>query len=78
MIDGNLKSLSEQMSHVSKKEKLQDVYLAVSSLPQLIEASMQNVKNDLCNITKEMQASTIWQFIMINTCRRIKLLNFLG
>ncbi|XP_027905967.1 protein PAIR1 [Vigna unguiculata] len=55
MIDGNLKSLSEQMSHVSKKEKLQDVYLAVSSLPQLIEASMQNVKNDLCNITKEMQ-----------------------
>ncbi|QCE01995.1 hypothetical protein DEO72_LG8g6 [Vigna unguiculata] len=69
MIDGNLKSLSEQMSHVSKKEKLQDVYLAVSSLPQLIEASMQNVKNDLCNITKEMQASTIWQFIMINTCR---------
>ncbi|BAT97949.1 hypothetical protein VIGAN_09154100 [Vigna angularis var. angularis] len=55
MIDGNLKSLSEQMSHVSKKEKLQDVYLAVSPLPRLIEASMQSVKNDLCNITKEMQ-----------------------
>ncbi|XP_047155084.1 putative recombination initiation defects 3 [Vigna umbellata] len=54
-IDGNLKSLSEQMSHVSKKEKLQDVYLAVSPLPRLIEASMQSVKNDLCNITKEMQ-----------------------
>ncbi|XP_052724013.1 putative recombination initiation defects 3 [Vigna angularis] len=78
MIDGNLKSLSEQMSHVSKKEKLQDVYLAVSPLPRLIEASMQSVKNDLCNITKEMQARTIWQFIMINTCRRIKLLNSLA
>lgn len=71
MIDGNLKSLSEQMSHVSEKEKLQDVYLAVSPLPRLIQASMQSVKNDLCNITKEMQARTIWQFIMINTCRRI-------
>ncbi|XP_022641935.1 uncharacterized protein LOC106773208 [Vigna radiata var. radiata] len=55
MIDGNLKSLSEQMSHVSEKEKLQDVYLAVSPLPRLIQASMQSVKNDLCNITKEMQ-----------------------
>ncbi|ESW07072.1 hypothetical protein PHAVU_010G099300 [Phaseolus vulgaris] len=55
MIDGNLKSLSEQMSHVSKKENLQDVYLAVSPLPQLIEASMRNVQNDLCNISKEMQ-----------------------
>jgi len=65
MIDGNLKSLSEQMSHVSKKENLQDVYLAVSPLPQLIEASMRNVQNDLCNISKEMQARTIWQFIMI-------------
>jgi len=47
------------MSHVSKKEKLREVYLAVSALPQLIEASLQNVQNDLRNITKEMQARTI-------------------
>ncbi|KHN26962.1 Protein PAIR1 [Glycine soja] len=56
IIERSLKSLAEQMSHVSKKEKLQDVYLAVSALPQLIEASLQNVQNDLRNITKEMQA----------------------
>ncbi|XP_028240806.1 protein PAIR1 isoform X1 [Glycine soja] len=55
IIERSLKSLAEQMSHVSKKEKLQDVYLAVSALPQLIEASLQNVQNDLRNITKEMQ-----------------------
>ncbi|CAJ1950145.1 unnamed protein product [Sphenostylis stenocarpa] len=61
IVDGNLKSLSEQMSHVSKKEKLQDVYIAVSALPQLIEASLQNVQNDLCNITKEMQARNFLQ-----------------
>ncbi|RDX86291.1 Protein PAIR1, partial [Mucuna pruriens] len=60
-IDGSLKSLSEQMSHVSKKEKLQDVYLAVSALPQLIESSLQNVQNDLRNITKEMQARNFLQ-----------------
>lgn len=61
IIEGSLKSLAEQMSHVSKKEKLREVYLAVSALPQLIEASLQNVQNDLRNITKEMQARTIWQ-----------------
>ncbi|KAL3026708.1 hypothetical protein AAZX31_03G008300 [Glycine max] len=55
IIEGSLKSLAEQMSHVSKKEKLREVYLAVSALPQLIEASLQNVQNDLRNITKEMQ-----------------------
>ncbi|KAK7389953.1 hypothetical protein VNO78_25250 [Psophocarpus tetragonolobus] len=54
-IDGSLKSLCEQMSHVPKKEKLQDVYSTVSALPQLIEASLQNVQNDLRNISKEMQ-----------------------
>nr|KYP77082.1 Protein PAIR1 [Cajanus cajan] len=59
IIDGSLKSLSEQMSHVSKKEKLQEVCLAVSALPQLIEASQQNVQNDLRDINKEMKARTI-------------------
>ncbi|KAG5021883.1 hypothetical protein JHK82_017765 [Glycine max] len=61
IIERSLKSLAEQMSHVSKKEKLQDVYLAVSALPQLIEASLQNVQNDLRNITKEMQARNFLQ-----------------
>lgn len=76
IIEGSLKSLAEQMSHVSKKEKLQDVYLAVSALPQLIEASLQNVQNDLRNITKEMQARTIWQLIMLKTWTCSKLLIF--
>lgn len=73
-IDRSLKSLSEQMSHVSKEEKLQEAYLAVSALPQLIEASLQNVQNDLSNVAKEMQARTIWQLIMTKTCTHIKLL----
>lgn len=76
IIERSLKSLAEQMSHVSKKEKLQDVYLAVSALPQLIEASLQNVQNDLRNITKEMQARTIWQLIMLKTWTCSKLLIF--
>ncbi|KAL5160990.1 Protein PAIR1 [Glycine soja] len=61
IMERSLKSLAEQMSHVSKKEKLQDVYLAVSALPQLIEASLQNVQNDLRNIAKEMQARNFLQ-----------------
>lgn len=76
IIEGSLKSLAEQMSHVSKKEKLREVYLAVSALPQLIEASLQNVQNDLRNITKEMQARTIWQLIMLKTWTCSKLLIF--
>ncbi|KAJ1429593.1 hypothetical protein SESBI_08378 [Sesbania bispinosa] len=54
-IDGSLKSLSEQLSQVTNKEMLEEVHLAVSALPHLIEASMQSVQNDLSNTTKEMQ-----------------------
>ncbi|XP_027337787.1 protein PAIR1 [Abrus precatorius] len=54
-IEGSLKSLSEQMSQINNKEKLQEVFLVVSALPHLIEASLQSVQNDLHNTTKEMQ-----------------------
>ncbi|KAJ1403530.1 hypothetical protein SESBI_27238 [Sesbania bispinosa] len=60
-IDGSLKSLYDQLSQVTNKEMLQEVYLVVSALPHLIEASMQSVQNDLRNTTKEMQARNILQ-----------------
>lgn len=54
-INGSLKSLSEQMSHVTDIEKLQEVYMLVSSMSQLIEGSLRNLQNDLQNTTKEMK-----------------------
>ncbi|KAK7292682.1 hypothetical protein RJT34_15533 [Clitoria ternatea] len=54
-IEGSLKSLSDQISQVTNREKLQEVYLVVSALPQQIEASMQSVLTDIHNTTKEMQ-----------------------
>lgn len=60
-INGSLKSLSEQMSRVTDIEKLQEVYMLVSSMPQLIEGSLRNLQNDLQNTTKEMKARNIWQ-----------------
>ncbi|XP_061373587.1 putative recombination initiation defects 3 [Gastrolobium bilobum] len=53
--DGSLKYLSEQMNQVTNQEKLQEVFLVVSALPQLMEASLQSVRNDLHSTTKEMQ-----------------------
>jgi hypothetical protein len=60
-INGSLKSLSEQMSHVTDIEKLQEVYMLVSSMSQLIEGSLRNLQNDLQNTTKEMKVRNIWQ-----------------
>ncbi|RHN39891.1 hypothetical protein MtrunA17_Chr8g0348851 [Medicago truncatula] len=54
-INGSLKSLSEQMSRVTDIEKLQEVYMLVSSMPQLIEGSLRNLQNNLQNTTKEMK-----------------------
>ncbi|KAI5381446.1 hypothetical protein KIW84_UN0724, partial [Lathyrus oleraceus] len=54
-INESLKSVSEQMSHVTNIEKLQEVYMLVSAMPQLIEGSMRNLQNDLQKTTKEMQ-----------------------
>nr|XP_012574171.1 protein PAIR1 [Cicer arietinum] len=58
-INGSLASLSEQMSHVTNIEKLQEVYTMVSAMPQLIESSLRNVQNDLQKTTKEMKARKI-------------------
>ncbi|KHN42196.1 Protein PAIR1 [Glycine soja] len=58
IIEGSLKSLAEQMSHVSKKEKLREVYLAVSALPQLIEASLQNISCNLKSVNQKDLAPT--------------------
>ena len=64
-IDGSLKSLSDQMSKVTCQEKLQEILLAISTLPKLIEASVQKLQNELHNTyTKEMQARTVSQSMM--------------
>ncbi|XP_028770304.1 protein PAIR1-like [Neltuma alba] len=55
-IDGSLKSLSDQVSKVTSQDKLQETFLVVSTLPQLIEASLQNLQKELQNnFSKEMQ-----------------------
>ncbi|KAL5062059.1 hypothetical protein RYX36_023796 [Vicia faba] len=54
-INESLKSFSEQMSHVTNIEKLQEAYMLVSAMPQLIEGSLKNLQNDIQNTTKEMQ-----------------------
>ncbi|XP_045791607.1 putative recombination initiation defects 3 [Trifolium pratense] len=54
-INESLKSLSEQMSHITNIEKLQEVYMLVSAMPQQIEGSLRNYQNELQNTTKEMQ-----------------------
>ncbi|OIW19919.1 hypothetical protein TanjilG_28898, partial [Lupinus angustifolius] len=51
---GSWKFLSE---HMSNQEKLQEVFSAISALPQLIRKSMQSVQSDLLNTTTEMQAT---------------------
>lgn len=60
-INGSLKSLSEQISQVTNKEKLQELYMMVSAMPQQIEASLRSVQNHVCDTTKEMQARKVWQ-----------------
>ncbi|XP_061360035.1 putative recombination initiation defects 3 [Gastrolobium bilobum] len=58
-IEGNLKSLSEHMCKVTSQEKLQEVSSVVSTLPQLIEASLRSLQNELdSSFTKEMQVTT--------------------
>ncbi|MED6158826.1 hypothetical protein PIB30_036542 [Stylosanthes scabra] len=61
-IDESLKSILEQMSKATTdQEKLQEMYSVVSTLPQLIEASIQSIQSDLHNSTTEMQARMICQ-----------------
>lgn len=60
-INGSLKSLSEQISQVTNKEKLQELYMMVSAMPQQIEASLQSVQSHLCDTTKDMKARKVWQ-----------------
>ncbi|XLS46506.1 hypothetical protein HN51_020864 [Arachis hypogaea] len=55
-IEESLKSLLERMSKgTTDQEKLQEVYSVVSTLPQLIEASLRSLQIDLHNSTTEMQ-----------------------
>ncbi|KAF7844529.1 protein PAIR1 [Senna tora] len=61
-IDGSLKSLSDQVSKVTSQEMLQETFSVVSTLPQLIKESLQNLQKELHNnFTKEMQARNFLQ-----------------
>ncbi|KAI4328793.1 hypothetical protein L6164_021122 [Bauhinia variegata] len=55
-IDENLKSMSDQVNKDTCQEKLQEIFLVVSTLPQLIEASLQKVQNELNIFAKEIQS----------------------
>ncbi|MED6168088.1 hypothetical protein PIB30_008743 [Stylosanthes scabra] len=56
-IDGNLKLLSEQLCKFTSQEKLQEVSLVVSTLPQMIEASLKSLRQELHGkFTEEMQS----------------------
>ncbi|KAE9595513.1 putative protein PAIR1 [Lupinus albus] len=56
-IAGSLKSLSEQLSN---QEKLQEVYSAISALPQLIRKSLQSeISCTLKNLNQKDQAQSI-------------------
>ncbi|MED6121734.1 hypothetical protein PIB30_032968 [Stylosanthes scabra] len=61
-IDGNLKLLSEQLCKFTSQEKLQEVSLVVSTLPQMIEASLKSLQQELHGkFNEEMQACNIWK-----------------
>ncbi|KAA8520638.1 hypothetical protein F0562_014894 [Nyssa sinensis] len=56
-IDGCLKSISDQPSQDIYLERLQEIFLALSDLPEKIDACLQKFKFDICKtFTKEMQA----------------------
>ncbi|GAV81729.1 hypothetical protein CFOL_v3_25183 [Cephalotus follicularis] len=56
-LDGGLKNLSDQLSKDLHQEKLQDIFLVLSSLPEQIRYSQLKVQNELSNtFIKEIQA----------------------
>lgn len=48
-LDGSLKDVSDQLNNDKYRDKLQQIFLVLSALPEQIEASLIKVRNDLCN-----------------------------
>ncbi|XP_012083385.1 putative recombination initiation defects 3 isoform X2 [Jatropha curcas] len=57
-LDGNLKSISERLRKDICQDKLKQIFLVLSVLPNQMEASLLKLQQEICmTFTKEMQAS---------------------
>lgn len=63
-LDGGIKSMSEQLSENTYSEKLQEMFLVLSALPEkieIIEASLLKSQNNLhVSFVKEMQVCMMY------------------
>ncbi|GKV53990.1 hypothetical protein SLEP1_g60500, partial [Rubroshorea leprosula] len=58
-LDEGMKSISDQLGNDMNLDKLQQIFLLVSTLPKQMEASLFKVQNELQNsLTKEIQITT--------------------
>ncbi|XP_077240255.1 putative recombination initiation defects 3 isoform X2 [Tasmannia lanceolata] len=58
-LDGNLRSISDQLRKESEKNKLEEILSVFSTLPDQIEARLSNLQNELCwAFTKELAMLT--------------------
>ncbi|KAF9687828.1 hypothetical protein SADUNF_Sadunf02G0133700 [Salix dunnii] len=56
-LEGSLKSISEQQSKDRYQDKLQQIFLVLSTLPKQMEMFLYKLQNELCtSFTKEIQA----------------------
>ncbi|GMI75894.1 ARABIDOPSIS THALIANA PUTATIVE RECOMBINATION INITIATION DEFECTS 3 [Hibiscus trionum] len=56
-LDGSMKAISDQLNNDIYGDKLQQMFLVLSALPEQVEASLIKLKSELCNtFTKEIKA----------------------
>ena len=56
IFDGGFKSISEQVRKDTYQDKLQEILLVLSALPEKLETAVLKSQNELCNsFTKEVQ-----------------------
>ncbi|TYH58673.1 hypothetical protein ES332_D08G171400v1 [Gossypium tomentosum] len=56
-LDGSMKAVSDQLNNDKYRDKLQQIFLVLSALPEQMEASLIKVRNELCNtFTNEIKA----------------------
>ncbi|TYH06431.1 hypothetical protein ES288_A08G155700v1 [Gossypium darwinii] len=56
-LDGSMKAVSDQLNNDKFRDKLQQIFLVLSALPEQIEASLIKVRNELCStFTNEIKA----------------------
>ncbi|XP_039056566.1 putative recombination initiation defects 3 [Hibiscus syriacus] len=58
-LDGSMKAISDQLNNAIYGDKLQNIFLVLSTLPEQMEASLIKLQNELCNtFTNEIKAIT--------------------